>query len=92
MQEQIISPDSHERIYTVEYALDLLCNGKPKGNEKTHIFVNRCVSILQGRQQRAELKRAIMESLNELGIRAVDPATSAQAILNATLEGTNEPA
>lgn len=71
------------RVPAIEQVLDLVCGAAPKAGENTHIFVGRCVKVLQGRKERSQLKRAIMETLNELGIRAVDPATSAQAVLNA---------
>lgn len=73
------------RVPAVEQVLDLVCGAAPKAGEKTHIFVGRCVKVLQGYKERNQLKRAIMETLNELGIRAVDPATTAQAVLNASI-------
>lgn len=78
------------RVGTIEMALDALVSAKPKAGEKTYRFVARCVSVVQGRKQRQQLYRAIIDSLNELGIKATDPASSTQLALNAepaTTEG-----
>lgn len=81
-----------DRVPAVEMALNALVSAPPKPREKVHTFVTRCVSIVQGSRQRQLLKRAIMDTVNELGIRAVDPASHLQLALNATEEEKAEAA
>lgn len=76
----------HPRIDSIEMALDALVTAQPKAGEKTHSFVHRCCTVVTGQRQREQLFNAIMRSLNELGLKAVDPATAVQAVLN----GINE--
>lgn len=73
-------------IPAIEQALDLLCTAPPKPRETVLQFVQRCVKVVQGRTQRAQLERAILDTVNQLGLRALDPASHLQLALNATEE------
>ena len=74
------------RVGSIEHALDLLVSATPKPAEKVHSFVRRCCAVVTGSKERDQLFRAIMDSLNELGLKAMDPASHAQLALNAEPE------
>lgn len=81
-----LTADQEPVVGSVEMALDALVSATPKPGEKIYTFVQRCCSIVTGQKQRDQLFRAVMDSLNELGLKAVDPASFAQLALNATDE------
>lgn len=62
-------------VPSVEIALDALCTWKTKPNEKLYKFVARCVQVVAGTKQRKQLYRAILDTANELGLKATDPAS-----------------
>ncbi len=78
--------EQEPRIGSIEMALDALVSATPKPGEKIHSFVQRCCLVVTGQKQREQLFRAVMDSLNELGLKAMDPASFAQLALNATDE------
>lgn len=85
------TPDNPPRVESIEHALDALVSAAPKRGEKIHSFVRRCVSVVVGQAQRDHLFDAVMSGLNELGLRAVDPATQVRAAFQAIDEASAAP-
>lgn len=69
------------RVPAIEQALDALYNAPPKSGEKVHAFVRRCANVVNGKKQRTQLFAALIESLGELGVKPLQPASAAQVAL-----------
>lgn len=70
-----------QSVPAIELALNALTAATPKPGEKLHSFVRRCCGFVTGSKERRILFRAIMDTLNELGLKAMDPASRAQLAL-----------
>jgi hypothetical protein len=78
------TPNTQEQqpmVPAIEQALDSLCTAVPKKNETLLKFATRCVQVIQGSKQRKQLLRAIIDTANEFGLRALDPALQLQRVL-----------
>lgn len=80
------APATQTVVPSIEIALNSLCNAPPHPRETVLAFVQRAVRVVEGHKQRRMLERAILDTVNELGIRALQPASYLQLALNATEE------